>query len=197
MQCCLGVCSYRSPLSHADQGKVHMTMSTEEGKRPFVKFCRHEIHCSPSCHNLFSKSRRLGLTVCIEIHPRLTCSYYCLAITWSFVKCRFTMAPEIKAHLSYQLLDDESEKGETDNFLSQRSSSSVDGPQSWYKPQRHPMRSIIVIFPWVSSFLLAVLSLLLFLKIQYISREFGTYETGFRPDMSECHATTMKKHSSH
>ncbi|KUI64132.1 hypothetical protein VM1G_10894 [Cytospora mali] len=38
------------------------------------------------------------------------------------------MALEEKPHLKYQLLDDESDKGETDNFLSQRSSSSEDGP---------------------------------------------------------------------
>ncbi|ROW10505.1 hypothetical protein VMCG_01766 [Cytospora schulzeri] len=90
------------------------------------------------------------------------------------------MALESESHLKYHLLDDDSEKGETDNFLSQRSSSSDDGPRSWYKPRRLPMRDLLAILPWGVSVVLAVLCLVLLSKLQRISEEFGSYEAGFR-----------------
>lgn len=95
------------------------------------------------------------------------------------------MTLESKPHLKYHLLDDESEKGETDNFLSQRSSSSDDGPRSWYKPQQLRMRSMLTILPWVLSSVLAALCLVLLSKLQRISGKFGSYEAGFHTDMSK------------
>lgn len=97
------------------------------------------------------------------------------------------MAFEVKPHLQYQLLDDESEKEETDNFPSQRTDSADGDPRSWYKPQRLSIRNMVILIPWTLSSFLAVVCLVLSSKLQHISNGLGTYETGFRPDMSKCY----------